>query len=449
MMPQAFRSSRLVTPDGIGPGTVLIRDGRIQGIDRGTHAPSGYEVLEFGDDAILPGLVDTHVHMNDPGRADWEGFWTATQAAAVGGITTVVDMPLNCLPGTTSVEALERKREAAVGMTWVDWMTWGGVVSENGDQIEPLIAAGVPGFKCFLVPSGVDGFSMVREEHLRRALPYIAAASLPLLVHAELSPPIEAATNRLQGADWTRYPTYLASRPEEAEVSAVELMISLCREFDARIHIVHVSSSIALDRLRKARAEGLPITAETCPHYLCFCAENVPDGATLLKCAPPIRSSTNQQRLWEGLRNGIIDLIVSDHSPCPPEMKKLKEGNFQSAWGGIASLSVGLSATWTRAIEKQFSLLDLVGWMAEAPAVLAGLNGKKGKLAAGYDADLIVFDPEAVWEVTPERLYYKHRISPYMGQSLKGVVKATFLRGSTVFADERFADSPTGVELRR
>jgi allantoinase len=447
MARRAFLSSRLVTPDGIVPGCVLVEDGRIQSVERAGVAPPGYEVLEFGDDCILPGLVDTHVHINDPGRSEWEGFWTATRAAAAGGITTVVDMPLNCLPGTNSVEALWRKREAAAGNAWVDWMTWGGVVDDNADQIEPLVKAGVPGFKCFLVPPGVDGFTMVDEAQLRRALPSIARAKVPLLVHAELSPPIDAATANLEACDWSSYSTYLRSRPDESELDAIALMIDLCREYGVHIHIVHLSSADALELLRQARVEGLPISAETCPHYLYFSAEGIPGGATLLKCAPPIRSAGNRERLWQGLRNGLIDLVASDHSPCLPAMKKLDEGSFRSAWGGIASLSLGLSAMWARASSRDFSLCDVVQWMAQATASLAGIGDRKGKLAEGYDADLVIFDPDSVWKVTSDRLYFKHSVSAYVGELLRGVVKATFLRGSQVYADGAFAVCPLGMEL--
>ena len=448
MVCQAFVSSRIVTPQAVRPGTVLVKNGKIQSVEIERRVPGGYEALDFGDDCILPGLVDTHVHLNDPGRSDWEGFRTGTQAAAAGGITTVVDMPLNCLPETTTVEALAAKRIAAVGEVWIDWMSWGGLVEDNCNQIEPLIQAGVPGFKCFLVPSGVDGFSMVREKQLRCALPYIASAGLPLLVHAELDGPVEAATTRLKSADWTLYSTYLKSRPDQAETDAIAMMISLCREFQARIHIVHLSSAAALEMLNAARMEGLPITVESCPHYLHFIAEDVTAGNTLLKCAPPIRSLNNRERLWEGLRKGTIDLVASDHSPCPPSLKRLNDRNFQSAWGGIASLSLSLSVLWTSADARNFSLCDVAKWMAEKPAALAGMDGRKGKIAHGYDADLVVFDPETSWTVTTEDLYYRHRISAYLGKSLRGKVKQTFVRGNLVFADGEFCISPIGKELR-
>src|SRR5271163_2135705 len=363
MVRQAFLSTRVVLPEGIGPATVLVNDGRIETVSHGRSIPHGYWVTDCGDDCILPGLVDTHVHINEPGRTEWEGFETATRAAAAGGYTTLVDMPLNCLPETTTVAALEQKRVSAQGKCWVDWAAWGGVVADNQQHIAPLAAAGVPGFKCFLIYSGVKGFTRVDEAQLRSALPHVAQSGLPLLVHAELSAPIEAAAAALAGADWTKYATYLASRPDEAEISAIQLMIDLCREFRCPIHIVHLSSAVALAMLGNARSEGLPITVETCPHYLHFASERIPDGATLFKCAPPIRDRMNRNCMWEGLLTGVIDLVASDHSPCPPEMKRLDSGNFQQAWGGIAGLSVTLPVMWTGLRERGLGLTYLARWM--------------------------------------------------------------------------------------
>jgi len=429
--------------------TVLVADGSIASVFRGRMVPDGYSVLDFGDLCILPGLVDTHVHINEPGRTEWEGFATATRAAAAGGFTTVVDMPLNCLPETTTVEALELKREAAAGKCWVDWAAWGGVVGDNQAHIAPLAAAGVAGYKCFLIYPGIDGFSMIDEAQLREALPHVARSGLPLLVHAELSGPLEAAAAGLSGADWTKYSTYLASRPDEAEVSAIQLMIDLCREFQCAIHIVHLSSAKALAMLGNARAEGLPITVETCPHYLYFAAEEIADGATLMKCAPPIRGKVNRDCLWEGLLTGVIDLVASDHSPCPPEMKRLNTGNFQQAWGGIAGLSVSLPVMWTGLRRRGLALDSLARWMAEGPAKLAGLSKRKGRIEARFDADMVVFDPDVSFTLTAEQLHYRHAISPYVGETLWGMVKHTFVRGHEVFADGTFADSPMGMELRR
>jgi allantoinase len=448
MVRQAFLSTRVVLPEGIGPATVLVEDGRIESVSHGRSIPHGYWVSDCGDDCILPGLVDTHVHINEPGRAEWEGFKTATRAAAAGGYTTLVDMPLNCLPETTTVEALEQKRAVAQGKCHVDWAAWGGVVADNRQHVSQLAAAGVRGFKCFLIHPGIEGFTMVDEAQLRAALPHVAESGLPLLVHAELAAPLEAAAASLVDADWTKYTTYLASRPDEAELAAIRLMIDLCREFKCRIHIVHLSSADALTMLANARSEGLPITVETCPHFLHLAAEQVPDGATLFKCAPPIRSKINQHCLWEGLLTGVIDLVASDHSPCPPEMKRLETGNFQQAWGGIASLSVSLPVMWTSLRERHLPLTWIARWMAEQPAKLAGLHGRKGSIAAGHDADLVIFDPEASFTLNADRLHYRHPVSPYLGEHLWGAVKKTFLRGEEIFSDGVFLGKPLGMELR-
>jgi len=447
MHPQAFVSQRVVVADGIRPAAILVQGERIHAVVSHAEIPSGTDIHDFGKAAILPGLVDSHVHINDPGRSDWEGFETATRAAAAGGFTTLVDMPLNCIPASITVDALQQKRAAAQGKCRVDWAAWGGVVKGNHQDIEPLAAAGVPGFKCFLIHPGIDEFTMVDEADLRTALPHLARTGLPLLVHAELAGPVEAATELLANADWRTYATYLQSRPDEAELSAIRMMLSLCQEYGFRLHIVHLASAQALPELRAARSQGLPVTVETCPHYLHLEAETIPDGATLCKCAPPIRTRANREALWQGLRDGLIDLVVTDHSPCPPAMKRLDEGSFRTAWGGIASLSVALAVMWTEASQRGFSLTDIARWMAEAPARLAGCHSRKGRIAAGYDADLIVFDPEDDFQVTSERLHYRHPVSPYLGETLCGVVKATYLRGQPVFADGTFPGEPRGREL--
>jgi allantoinase len=444
-MVRAFVSRRVVTPEGVRPGVVVIDGERIRAVVSLGEVPRDAEVHDCGEAALLPGLVDSHVHINEPGRTEWEGFATGTRAAAAGGYSTLVDMPLNCLPGTNSVAALEAKRRSAAGQCRVDWAAWGGVVRDNQGDIEGLAAAGVRGFKCFLVHPGVDGFTMMNEQQLRVALPHVARTGLPLLVHAELPGPIEAATERLAGADWRRYATYLESRPEEAELAAILMMLALCREFSFRLHIVHLATARALEELRAARGEGLAVSAETCPHYLCLEAENIPDGATLCKCAPPVRGRENRERLWQGLREGVIDMVVTDHSPCPPEMK---QGNFKTAWGGIASLSVALALVWTEAERRGFGLNDVARWMAEGPAELAGCGGRKGKIASGYDADLVVFDPEGEFTVTEERLHHRHRVSPYLGEKLRGVVRATYLRGAAVFREGQFPGEAGGREMR-
>jgi len=448
MTVQAFLSKRVVTPEGVRAAAMLVEGETIQAVVPVEQTPAGAQVQDFGDAAILPGLVDSHVHINDPGRAEWEGFETATRAAACGGYTMLVDMPLNCLPATSNVAALDAKRESARGRCRVDWAAWGSVVHDNQRAIEPLAAAGVRGFKCFLIHPGIDGFTMVTEEQLRDALPHVVRTGLPLLVHAELAGPIEAATAALTGADWKSYATYLRSRPDEAELSAIRMLLSLCREFRFRLHIVHLATCQALDELRAARAEGLPLSVETCPHYLHFTAETIADGATLCKCAPPIRSHANREKLWEALREGLIDLVATDHSPCPPSMKQIETGTFQTAWGGIASLSMALPVMWTEASRRGFTLRDIARWMAEGPARLAGCDASKGRIAAAYDADLVIFEPEAEFAVTPDRLHYRHAVSPYMGERLRGIVKATYLRGKPVFAGGKFSGDPIGREYQ-
>ncbi|HEY4046683.1 MAG TPA: allantoinase AllB [Acidobacteriaceae bacterium] len=445
-MAQVFISRRVVTPEGLRPAAVVVDRGRIQAVSRPDQAPLSGSPHDFGDLVLLPGLVDTHVHINEPGRTEWEGFETATRAAAAGGFTTLVDMPLNCLPETTTVEALEAKRTAAAGKCRVDWAAWGGLTDENVENISPLVHSGVLGFKCFLIDPGIAGLTLIGERALEKAAPALAKSGLPLLVHAELSGPIDAAVDAVKEANWREYGTYLRSRPDEAELAAIRMLLRLCHQYRFRLHIVHLSTARALNDLAAARAQGLPLTIETCPHYLHFAAEEIPFAATLFKCAPPIRSRENREALWAGLRERSIDLIATDHSPCVPGMKCLDEGDFRKAWGGITSLSIAASVVWSDMRRRGISLSSLAQWMSAGPAKLAGLESRKGSIAAGMDADLIVFDPDAEFRVTPERLHYRHPISPYLGETLHGVVKATYLRGTAIYCDGQFPAQALGIE---
>jgi allantoinase len=440
----AFTSRYVVLPGQVGSFALLVEGEKVVAVVPREQIPSSVPLTDFGDAAILPGLVDSHIHINEPGRTEWEGFCTATRAAAAGGYTTLVDMPLNCVPSTTTVEAFEAKRDAANGQCYVDWMAWGGVVPGNQCHIPTLAAAGVAGFKCFLIHPGTEEFSIVSEDDLRAALPCIKETGLPLLVHAELPRPVEAATEALADSDWREYDTYLRSRPEESEITAIDLLLRFCAEFQCRIHVVHLSAARAIGMLREAKGRGLPVTVETCPHYLHFAAEEIADGATQFKCAPPIRSRQNREALWQGLRDGAIDLIATDHSPCPPAMKQLDCGDFRSAWGGIASVSLALPVVWTEARQRGFSLTDVAHWMAERPAELAGLQESKGRLAAGLDADFTVFASDAEWNVGEADLHFRHPVTPYLGETLRGKVLATYLRGECVLRDGAFPGAPRG-----
>jgi allantoinase len=450
-MVQAFRSTRVLTSNGLAPATLLVEQGRITAVAGWGEVPPANKLRDFGDSVILPGLVDSHVHINEPGRTEWEGFHTATQAAAAGGVTTLVDMPLNCAPETIDLHALKAKRNAARGQAWVDWATWGGVVRGNTDALLSLVDAGVPGFKCFLIDSGIDGFAWVDEADLRLALDRLRGSGLPLLVHAELAGPVNAATQELNAtnADWRKYSTYLASRPDEAEVDAIAMLVRLAEEFDTPIHIVHLASAQALPLLAAARRQGLPITVETCVHYLWFAAEEILDGATEFKCAPPIRNAENREALWNALNEGLIDMVTTDHSPCPPAMKGREEGRWDLAWGGIASLGLALPVLWTAMARRGIGIEKLGQWMAAAPAGLAGLTGRKGTLAAGADADFVVFNPDAEWTVTEKHLHFRHKLSPYLGADLQGQVLETWLRGEQVYDANHFVGNARGKELVR
>jgi allantoinase len=447
----AIAGKRVVTPEDVRDVALLIRGEKIMDVVPRDQVPANCPLEDVGERLILPGLVDAHVHINEPGRTDWEGFATATQAAAAGGVTTLVDMPLNSSPVTATAAALARKLAAAEGKLWVDCGFYGGVIPDHAQHVEPLAAAGVLGFKAFLCPSGIDEFPRATEADLRAVMPRIAAAGLPLLVHAELVDPLPEAVLAKSAADPRSYAAYVASRPRQWERRAIEQMVTLCREFGCRVHIVHLSSADALPVLAQARAAGLPVTVETCPHYLYFAAEEIADGDARFKCAPPIRERDNRRRLRAALCARQIDFVASDHSPAPPALKHLDTGNLLRAWGGIASLQLTLPIVWTMARHwPGVGPADLVRWLSARPARFVGLGDCKGALAAGYDADLIVFDPDAEFNVSPQMLHHRHKATPYEGCKLRGRVDKTVLRGSVVFDGGRFIGGPQGrAQLRR
>jgi allantoinase len=483
-MVHALRSRRVITPHGEQDATVVIEDGIITAVHPNSPLGSSSSPLasrlshipteDLGLLALLPGLIDVHTHINEPGRTEWEGFATATRAAAAGGFTTLIDMPLNCLPETTNVAALELKREAAAtggpngsSQCTIDYAFWGGCVDGNQRDLEPLALAGVAGFKSFLIYPGCDGFTAIDKQNLIRAIPHIARTGLPLLVHAELDPSINAAVAHLNatGADWTDYATYLASRPDEAELDAIEMLLQLSREAldrgqPFRLHIVHLSTAHALPLIAAAKREGLPVTVETCPHFLHLTAQSIPanpNGPTLCKSAPAIRSAANREQLWQALIDGTIDLIATDHSPCPPHMKRLQPtqqgeqpGRFDLAWGGIPSLSTAISVLWTECTRRELSLSQLAHWTSAAPARLAGLATYIGSIEPGKHANLVAFDPDVLFTLTPDMLHYRHKISPYLGETLRGQVRSTWLRGHRVFTrtnqTDEFPTPPAGRE---
>ena len=442
------RGRRVVTSEGERAAAIRVRGGVISAIAAFDDLPKGSVVHEAHDFVVMPGIVDTHVHIDEPGRTEWEGFSTATRAAAAGGITTLIEMPLNSIPATTTAAAFREKLAAAAGKLWVDVGFLGGVVPGNASELRPLWESGVFGFKCFLVPSGVEEFAQVTEADLRSALPELAQLKVPLLVHAELPGPIVQATKKMSGSDVRRYSTWLASRPRAAENEAIELVLKLAREFGARLHIVHLSSSDAIQALQQAKSKGQPLSVETCPHYLTFDAEEVGNGRTEFKCAPPIREKDNREKLWAALGDGTIDFIATDHSPCPLAMKSLETGDFISAWGGITSLELSLPVVWTAASSRGYAVPRLAEWLCSGPARLAGLE-RKGRIAVGCDADFVIWNPDGRFTVDPAKLHQRHKITPYAGRELLGVVETTFLRGRKIFERGEFSPSPLGQILRR
>jgi allantoinase len=429
-----LRSRRTVTAGGERPAAVCVAGGAISAIEPYGERVDAVADHDLGDLALLPGLVDTHVHVNEPGRTEWEGFATATRAAAAGGVTTLIDMPLNCLPPTVDAGALAVKRAAAHGKVHVDVGFWGGAVPGNLAELPTLSDAGVFGFKAFLIDSGVPEFPPLDPAGLKAAL---ATVDAQFLVHAEDPAAVTPAPAS------RRYADFLASRPPAAEDRAIATVIDAARATGARVHVLHLSSASALDALAAARAAGVPVSAETCPHYLALAAEDVPDGATAYKCCPPIRGVANREALWRGLAGGVIDYVVSDHSPCPPGLKRPDSGDFGAAWGGISSLQLGLAVVWTQARRRGFVLADVARWMADGPARLAGLSDR-GRIEIGYAADLIAVDPDATFTVIPERLHHRHAVTPYAGRVLSGVVRRGWLRGVPLDPD-----APRGRLLSR
>lgn len=454
----ALRSTRVVTPQGVRAATIEVRDGAIAALHAHGATLPGLPLHEANDAVIMPGLVDTHVHVNEPGRTAWEGFITATRAAAAGGVTTLVDMPLNCVPATVNRVALGTKQAAAQGQCAVDVGFLGGIIGGKAagvadgvmagkpQEITGLHDAGVLGFKCFLVPSGVDEFPPVGESELAVALGLLAPLNAVLMAHCELPGPLAAAPTP---STTRRYAEYLATRPAAAETAAIELLLRLAERQHARVHVVHLSSAASLPLIAAARARGVAVSVETCPHYLHFAAEDVPDGATEYKCAPPIRGRADRDALWAALADGTIDQVVSDHSPCPPALKARESGDFMAAWGGIASLQLGLPVVWTGMRERRLSIDRLAQWMSGAPAQLVGLSHRKGAITPGLDADFVVWSPEQEFTVRAEDLLHRHPLTPYLGRRLAGVVHATYLRGERVFAQGAGVEGVRGRLLYR
>jgi allantoinase len=434
-----IRAGRAIMDGAERAAAVLVGGGRITAVlPRDAEVGTAREVVLADDEVLLPGLVDTHVHVNEPGRTEWEGFATATRAAAAGGVMTLIDMPLNSLPPTIDVAALEAKRTAASGQCAVDVGFWGGAVPGNTSQLRALHEAGVVGLKSFLAPSGVEEFPPLPAGELAAALREVASFGGLMIVHAEDPAVLEAAPVPAG----PRYAGFLRSRPRAAEDSAIATLLRLARETGARVHVLHLSSAAALPLLAAAKADGVAVTVETCPHYLTLTAEEIADGDTRFKCCPPIREAANRDALWRGLADGTIDLVVSDHSPCPPELKDLAIGDFGTAWGGIASVQLGLPAVWTEARRRGHGLAELVGWMATRPAELVGL-ARKGRIAPGYDADLAVLAPEQAFVVDAGRLHHRNPVTPYAGRELHGAVRRSWLRGEPV------SDAPRGRLLAR
>lgn len=446
----AFRGSRVVLEGSVEKACIVVENGKIVEILTGDsvddiNIEDYCKVIDAGDDVIMPGVVDSHVHVNEPGRTMWEGYWTATSAAAVGGTTTIVDMPLNCIPSTTSLSALETKLKYAQHKCFVDVGFWGGIVPNNQDELVPMLNAGVLGFKCFLIHSGVDDFPAVTRSDLEAAMEILKDTDAVVLFHAEM----DCSCGSVSTGEPKAYKTFLESRPEIMEIEAIKLVCEMCLKYRVRCHIVHLSSASALPLIVEAKRMGAPLTVETCHHYLSLDAETIPEGATEFKCCPPIRSKTNQELLWEGLRQGEIDMVVSDHSPCTPDLKDKETGDFTTAWGGIASVQFGLSLFWTSCQRYGFSLNDVVRLLCSNTAQLAGLGDRKGAIKIGYDADFVIWDPYSSFQITEGMVRHKNKLTPYCGRKFQGVVKTTILGGTTIHENNVLVRIPVGNFLLR
>ncbi|XP_013979220.1 allantoinase, mitochondrial [Salmo salar] len=443
----AVRSSRVLCGTEIRPALIVIKEGKIHKIlpdssgSTGDTA-AGCEVLDVGDRLVMPGIVDCHVHVNEPGRTTWEGFWTATRAAAAGGVTTIVDMPLNSIPPTTTLDNFHEKMAAASGKCFVDTAFWGGVIPGNQLELLPMIQAGVAGFKCFLMHSGVEEFPHVTDGDLHIAMKQLQGTGSVLLFHAERDIPLSS-----EEADPKEYSTFLKSRPDVMELEAIRTVTELCLQYQVHCHIVHLSSAQPLALIQAAKQAGAPLTVETTHHYLSLSAEHIPAGATQFKCCPPIRGVANQEQLWSALKSGQIDMVVSDHSPCTPDLKRLDSGDFTQAWGGISSLQFGLSLFWTSASKKGFTLPDVVRLLCQRTAQLCRLDNQKGSLVPGHDADLVIWDPEKEFEVKDTSIHHKNKLTPYLGLTLLGEVSVTIVRGRVVYKQGSFSPTPLGKHL--
>lgn len=439
----AIKSNRIITPQGIRKAFVVIKDGVITDVTDSLPKENIEEYFDAGDNVLMPGIIDPHVHINEPGRIEWEGFNSATMAALAGGITSLIDMPLNSSPVTTTSSAFEKKLASTRHQLHANCGFWGGIIPGNNKEIEPLIEKGVSGFKAFLTHSGIDEFPNVTEEDLHRAMPIIAKYNLPLLVHCELSD-----ENFKINGDNTSYKNYLNSRPRKWEDDAISLMIRLCEKYNCKTHIVHLSSSNSIEQIDKAKQRGLPLTVETAQHYLYFSAEEINDGQTEFKCAPPIREKENNELLWQALKDGIIDFVATDHSPATAYLKQ-KEGDFSKAWGGVASIQFALPTLYTAARKRNGTLKDMVKWLCENPAKLIGKDKSKGKIEVGYDADLTIWNPEKSFQVKEDIILHKNKITPYMNEQLFGVVDQTFLSGIKVFDNGLFTHLNNGKIITR